>query len=61
MLKHTVKVLWETCEKCRYGGGFHLALRPVKTKEAAAGKTVQMLLKCPNCGQLYDVGLTADL
>jgi hypothetical protein len=45
---------FEICEKCDYEGGFHITLHPALPP---ADHQVAMRLKCPNCGQVYDLGL----
>lgn len=57
---HHLNVTFETCVKCEYAGGFHIVLvqlPPTKEVRQPAG----VVLKCPNCGQTYEVGWIVDL
>jgi len=47
---------YNKCEKCGYDRGFHVMLDPVKFSDRMAIK-----LLCPNCGQIFHVGLTVQL
>ncbi|MFH1721783.1 MAG: hypothetical protein ABH950_04165 [Candidatus Altiarchaeota archaeon] len=38
------------CENCGYDMGFHVHFKPLK------GGETKVKLKCPNCGQTYDIG-----
>ena len=51
-----VTSVFEVCETCGYTGGFHLLVERLNSE----GK-VKLRLKCPNCGQVYDVGLAATV
>ena len=57
-IKRTVETVFEHCEACEYKGGFHVLLERVASKGA---HNVKLRLKCPNCAQVYDVGLYATL
>jgi hypothetical protein len=53
-------VTFEECIKCEYTGGFHIVLvQTPPTKEVRQPASV--VLKCPNCGQTYEVGWVIDL
>lgn len=60
ILKPTLTGRLDTCERCEYAGGFHVAPQPLDPDDPAR-RQVTMLLKCPNCGQLYDLGWQVSL
>jgi hypothetical protein len=53
-----VKTSFEHCEACEYKGSFHVLLERVSSRGT---NNVKLRLKCPNCAQVYDVGLYATL
>jgi transcription elongation factor Elf1 len=48
---------FDTCPACGYEKGFHIA--PVKARRSVRASQAHLLLKCPGCGAVYDVGLAA--
>ena len=46
---------YEVCESCGYDKGFHILVAKLATQQPP--RNVKMRLKCPNCGQTYDLGL----
>jgi hypothetical protein len=57
-IRRRVRVVFEHCEVCDYKGSFHVLLERVAARGA---NNVKLRLKCPNCAQVYDVGLFATL
>jgi uncharacterized protein with PIN domain len=57
-IRRKVATSFEKCEVCEYTGSFHVLLERVSAKRA---NNVKLRLKCPNCRQVYDVGLFATL
>jgi len=49
---------FDTCVECGCERGFHLV--PAKARRSVRAQ-VSLLLKCPNCGAVYDTGLTAPM
>ena len=47
----------DTCAQCGYEKGFHIV--PNKRRRTVRASPVSLLLKCPNCGAVYDVGIAA--
>lgn len=52
VIKKEMPSTFSSCEKCGYDNGFHVAFE----KEKNGGKVAIKLL-CPNCKQVYDLGL----
>jgi len=46
---------FECCTQCGYEKGFHLV--PIRGRHTTRPGCVALLLKCPNCGAMYDAGL----
>ena len=57
-IRRPVETVFEHCDACEYKGSFHVLLERVSSKSA---NNVKLRLKCPNCAQVYDVGLYATL
>jgi len=57
-IRRKVETVFEHCEACDYKGSFHVRLERVSAKGT---NNVKLRLKCPNCSQVYDVGLYATL
>ena len=57
-IRRNVETVFEHCETCDYKGGFHVLLERVPSRSV---NNVKLRLKCPNCAQVYDVGLYATL
>jgi hypothetical protein len=58
--KHKPKIskldfdILDICETCNYDGGFHVLLQRLRKNPPA---NVLISFKCPNCGQIYELGL----
>ncbi len=57
-IKRRVEPVFEHCSECEYKGSFHVLLQRVSGQGPC---NVKLRLKCPNCEQVYDVGLHAAL
>ena len=55
-IRKTVRSTFDTCDECGYKKGFHIFVEPIKFSDKVALK-----LKCPNCAQTYDIGLSSTL
>ncbi len=47
----------QKCEKCEYEGGFHVTVHPLLPTR---GVGAALHLKCPHCGQVYNLGLVVQ-
>ena len=48
-----VKNEFRICPTCSYERGFHITLIP-----EGNGRSLRMILLCPNCGARFDIGKT---
>ena len=54
-IKKTIRQDFRDCETCGYEMGFHVHFHPL------GGGKFAVKLKCPNCGQEYDIGWKVKL
>ena len=48
---------FDTCVGCGHDQGFHIAV--IRGRRGTRAGQATLLLKCPQCGVLYDAGLAA--